>query len=140
MHIRGVIKVNKLEKEAAKIRAEKKADFIKRYSEAFSITDYWTFSLFDTCEESKSTVKMRVMVVEYLLKNTDKEIKMQDILFQLGQTFRYHLGIMIDGRSPLSPVGAGVIKNKPGFGYFITDKEKAELWLKFMNELIKRNW
>jgi len=119
-----VIKVNKLEKEAAKIRAEKKQDFIKRYSEAFGIKKAWTFSLFDNCEESKSTVKMRVMVVEYLLKNTDKEIKMRDILFQLGQTFRYHLGVMIDGRSSLSPVGAGVIKNNPGYEYSVSNKEK----------------
>jgi len=80
------------------------------------------------------------MVVEYLLKNTCTKIKMQDILFQLGQTFRYYLPRMIDGRSPLSPIGAGIIKNKPGYGYFVTNQEKAVLWLKFMEELKKRDW
>lgn len=131
--------MNKLEIEAAKIRAEKKADFIKRYNEAFRIKEPWTFILFDACNESRNTAKMRAAVVKYLLENNSGE-KIENILPKLGKNIIDHLYAIINNRSPLSPVGIGIMKKKSNHIYFIPDKEKALLWLKFMDELIQRNW
>lgn len=129
-------------KEKAAIRAKKKAAFIERYDEALGLEGWWTFSIFDDGDESRDTAKIRVVLVEYLLKNSErgKEIKMKNMLHKLNIPPYYSLCKLVDSRSKLSPVGAGIIRNKPRCGYFVTDIKKAELWLEFMRELIERDW
>jgi hypothetical protein len=127
-------------KEKARVRAEKKADFIERYNRALGLEGWWTFSVFDNMDESKDTARIRVVLVKYLLNNRGNEIKMKDILHELNIPYDYSLCKLTDSRSKLSPIGAGIIKNKPRCGYYIVDTKKANIWLKFMKELIERDW
>lgn len=131
--------MNKAQKKQAKIRAKKKDDFIKRYNAAFGITEWWTFILFDEGNESRNTARMRAAVVKYLLENNSGE-RIENILSKLGENILDHLQAIINNRSPLSPTRIGIMEKKSSHIYYVSNKEKADIWLKFMDELIKRDW
>lgn len=135
--------MNKEQKEKAKNRAIKKADFIKRYSETFAIKKPWTFVIFSGGNEIRERVNIHVKIVEYLLKNKGIEKRIKDISCALKEEFEAHPAFFKNlsmTPPPLSPVGSGIIKNKSKQKFYIDDPEKAKIWLKFMEELIQRDW
>lgn len=141
-----MIKLPKYQEE--KQKGEKKNKFIERYSKALGIENPWTFHI---SKRSKNIAKMRVIAVNYLLKEYQTWIggggyTMQDILQELQNEFNTHKEIcgylsgLGDNHSPLSILGSKVVQYDPNQGCFMINRERAVIWLSFMNELINRDW
>lgn len=134
-------KMKKLEEKVEKAREDfysRYRAFVNRYNKAFDTE--LSHGLYGI---KPLVLKERVKIVSFLLdegiESPEKSMEGLDILKRIK--IPLNRSRLFYDRTALSPLGVGIIdfENIGGrsVGYYIANREKAELWLKFMKELTK---